>query len=117
GYTPNHEILNYLAEHYVDCLINTSENEGLPVSIQEAISFGIPCMATDVGGTSDIVNDQTGLLISSYFDPVQSMSTLEEFIESKCRNKVFRKNVRKFWQAKFNAALNYPSFFKNLQSE
>jgi glycosyltransferase involved in cell wall biosynthesis len=115
GYTPNNEILDYFSDHYIDCLINTSENEGLPVSIQEAISFGIACMATDVGGTSDIVKETTGLLLKPDFDPESTMKLLEEFIESKCRNQPFRLGIRGFWQANFNAAKNYPLFFHDLR--
>jgi glycosyltransferase involved in cell wall biosynthesis len=111
GFTPNNEILDYFSDHYVDCLINTSENEGLPVSIQEAISFGIPSMATDVGGTSDIVNESTGVLIKSNFDQKRTMMLLEEFIDQKCRNIEFRKQTRSFWQRNFNAGKNYPEFF------
>jgi glycosyltransferase involved in cell wall biosynthesis len=115
GYTLNNEILDYFSDHYIDCLINTSENEGLPVSIQEAISFGIACMATDVGGTSDIVKETTGLLLKPDFDPESTMKLLEEFIESKCRNQPFRLGIRGFWQANFNAAKNYPLFFHELR--
>ena len=31
--------------------LNVSSSEGVPVSIIEAMSFGIPCIATNVGGT------------------------------------------------------------------
>lgn len=53
------------SEHPVDVFINLSTNEGVPVSIMEAISFDIPIVATDVGGTSEIVTDETGILVSS----------------------------------------------------
>lgn len=42
-----------------------SYNEGLPISILEAISYGMPVVATDVGDISSAVNDgQNGYLIS-----------------------------------------------------
>jgi len=115
GFTPNNEILNYFAEHYVDCLINTSENEGLPVSIQEAISFGVPCIATDVGGTSDIITEKTGVLLKPDFDPESTMQQLENFMETKCRNHSFRVQTRAFWEENFNAVSNYPMYFKKLE--
>ena len=36
-------------------MLNTSSSEGVPVSIMEAYSHGIPVVATDVGGNSEIV--------------------------------------------------------------
>jgi len=48
---PHNDVLNYYASNPVDVFINTSSSEGLPVSIMEAMSFGIPVIATNVGGT------------------------------------------------------------------
>ena len=117
GYTTNRDILDYFSGHYVDCLVNSSENEGLPVSIQEAISFGIPCVATDVGGTSDIVRESTGVLLKSDFYPKSTMKLLEEYITSKARNVSFREQTRLFWKENFDAAKNYPRFFQSLKSQ
>ena len=52
----------------INLFVSVSETEGLPVSIMEAISFGIPVMATDVGGCREIANAHTGVLISKDFD-------------------------------------------------
>ena len=64
GYASNSEILAFYSRHPVTCFITTSSTEGLPVSIMEAESFGIPVIATDVGGISEMV-DGNGVLLSS----------------------------------------------------
>lgn len=45
------------------CLILPSYNEGLPMAILEAMSYGMPIIATDVGDVSSVVNKENGILI------------------------------------------------------
>lgn len=46
-----------------DILISTSEREGTSNVILEAMSHGIPVIATNIGGTPDILNESRGILI------------------------------------------------------
>jgi glycosyltransferase involved in cell wall biosynthesis len=49
----------------IDIYIQPSINEGLPKSVLEALAAGKPVIATNVGGTSEVVIDgKTGILIS-----------------------------------------------------
>lgn len=53
-------------KYYLDsqCFILPSYNEGLPVAILEAMSYGLPIIATDVGDVSQAVNNHiNGFLI------------------------------------------------------
>ncbi|MBR5378661.1 MAG: glycosyltransferase [Bacteroidales bacterium] len=54
GVIPNAQVIRYYAEHHVDLFVNASRSEGVPVSIMEAFSFGIPVIATDVGGLHQV---------------------------------------------------------------
>lgn len=74
GYVPRDEIYKYYALSFVHCFINVSETEGSPVSIQEALAFGIPVIGTDVGGVSEMINGNGYLLAA---DP-----SVEEVAES-----------------------------------
>ena len=49
--------VNSTAEHLVDsfCYISTSRWEGLPIGIMEAMSVGLPVIATNVSGNRDLV--------------------------------------------------------------
>jgi glycosyltransferase involved in cell wall biosynthesis len=43
----------------LDVVVNSSRNEGTPVSLIEALAAGRPVVATRVGGTPDLVGDGT----------------------------------------------------------
>lgn len=69
GATRHEDILSCYSTHNIAAFINVSASEGVPVSIMEAISYGIPVVATDVGGTAEIVGTElgTGELIPADF--------------------------------------------------
>jgi len=48
-----------------DVVVNTSDNEGMPVSLIEAAAYGCPAVATDVGSASEVVSHAgTGLVVA-----------------------------------------------------
>lgn len=54
----------YEALNLLDIFVLTSEWEGFPVSILEAMAFDVPVIATEVGGVPEMIqNGKTGLLI------------------------------------------------------
>lgn len=46
-----------------DVYILPSYNEGLPISILEAMSYGMPIISTPVGGIPEIVSEENGFLV------------------------------------------------------
>jgi len=60
GQTANDRILEFYLSEPVDVFVNVSSSEGVPVSIMEAMSTGIPVVATRVGGVAEIVSEQLG---------------------------------------------------------
>ncbi len=59
-----------------DLFILPSYREGLPVSLLESMAMGIPCIATDIRGNRELIEDnKTGRLI-----PVKSTKALTEAI-------------------------------------
>ena len=41
----------------LDCVVNSSLNEGAPVALIEAMAGGVPVVASAVGGTPDLLRD------------------------------------------------------------
>ena len=108
GFQNNSFIMEYYRQNHIDLFINVSETEGIPVSIMEAISFGIPVIATNVGGVSEIVNEKTGFLIDKYFDSKATYQLIENFIESSIEVKTtLKQSARYFWEQNYNASKNY----------
>lgn len=113
GTMPNAEVLKYYSEHHVDLFVNVSESEGVPVSIMEAFSFGIPVMATNVGGVSEIVDDEVGKLLNVDVTKEQLKKDMQEFYNS-TDSLIKRSNARQRWDAKCDAASNYVVFCQML---
>ena len=108
GRLSNTDVIKYYCENDVSYFVNVSTTEGVPVSIMEAMSFGIPAIATDVGGTSEIVSDRNGRIISPelnediLFDILEAEITIsqEEYLHK-------RKQARLVWKKKSSAKINY----------
>jgi colanic acid/amylovoran biosynthesis glycosyltransferase len=73
------EVQNYFVKNPVDLFLNVSSTEGVPVSIMEAFSAGIPVYATHVGGTSEIVNGSNGKLLDKNVTPEKLAQEIEDF--------------------------------------
>jgi colanic acid/amylovoran biosynthesis glycosyltransferase len=114
GSVNNSSILEFYKKTSINLFITTSETEGLPVSIQEAISFGIPVMATAVGGIPEIVNDTTGFLIDENFKMEDAAQLILQFKVSNKNASAYREGVRQFWKQHFSAEKNYKSFYEML---
>lgn len=107
GQVENKELIQFYKSNAVDLFINTSSSEGLPVTIMEALSFGIPVIATNVGGVSELVNDHNGYLIHRDFKP----EVVSEYIHNFKFNPLKRQAARLTFEQKVNAEVNYRNFY------
>jgi glycosyltransferase involved in cell wall biosynthesis len=117
GYLPNKELLKALQINSYDLLVNVSSSEGIPVSIMEAFSVGIPCIATTVGGTPEIVNNENGYLLPENPTPDEVVSKIEQYfnLSTEEKNKK-RKAAYDTWNTKYNAEKNYTAFVDEILS-
>lgn len=69
-------------ERPLDLFVNTSESEGVPVSIMEAMAHGVPVLAPDVGAISEIVpaSGAGGRLLGSSPEPQDIAAALAEYL-------------------------------------
>lgn len=64
-----------------DIYVNSSNSEGMPVSVLEAMAAGLPVIATTVGDTPYVVQPGTGILIPPS-DPDQIAHALKRLLDS-----------------------------------
>lgn len=115
GYQSNVDVHKFYAENSVDLFINISQIEGLPVSLMECMAYGIPAIATDVGGNKEIANSKTGFLISSNFNDKMLLDILEKYFQLKPEIKlVYRENAFNQWKTNFNGRRNINDLFSIL---
>ncbi len=81
GILDSEKVLEFYTDHAFDLFVNTSESEGVPFSIMEAFSVGIPVMATNVGGSGEIVKDEVGKLLPANPEPEILARCLKEFYD------------------------------------
>jgi glycosyltransferase involved in cell wall biosynthesis len=111
GQITNKQLYDFYTENEIDLFINLSKYEGIPVSIMEAFSFGIPCIATNVGGTSEIVSQENGILIDVNSTSENICNYLENFLlQPEEIKEMISSQARKTWEEKYNAEKNYTEF-------
>lgn len=117
GYVPNQEFMDYLGNNPVSLFINVSESEGIPVSMMEAISQGIPLIGTDVCGVPEIVTDTTGLLLPVDFDPAEVAEKITELHQKQTiYSNTYRSGIIEFYKKNFFAEKNYQELAALLKS-
>ena len=115
GNTSNVDVLEWYRQNSPSLFINVSTTEGIPVSIMEALSFGIPVVATDVGGTSEIVNNVNGYLINSDFEIDVLATIVRNFFQLNSKEREDKRLAAiDTWKSLCDAEVNYSQFAKHL---
>lgn len=116
GQMSNKKVLHFLSSTNNHAFINSSESEGMPVSIMEAMSYNIPIVAPDVGDISDIVKTNfNGVLLSEKCAPEeisQALSTIllkNNWAEYSCNSYQLANKL-------VNAEINFRNFVHELNN-
>lgn len=93
-----------LTEYYksFDILVHPSLSEGFGLVIVEAMSFGIPVVASNVGGIKDIIEDGYNGMLSEPGDSESILSQLKKLIENYELRKNISANARDTVQEKYS---------------
>ncbi len=119
GHLDNSLLFEWYDSHEVSCFVNVSDSEGVPVAIMEAMSCGIPIVATNVGGTREIVDDgKNGYVVSTSWSNEEIASTVERMITlPEDEYKEVCKMSRTIWETKCNAKTLYEQLYNGILCE
>jgi glycosyltransferase involved in cell wall biosynthesis len=110
GHLSYENLMKTYSDQHWTCFLHMSESEGLPLALVEAMSFGIPVIACDVGGVREIVSNDEGLLL----DPDPNLDDVVELINKMNSDPdLIRKKseaARSKFLADFEATKNYEFF-------
>lgn len=117
GNVPNSEVMQHYKENPVDVFVNVSSTEGgAPVAIQEAISCGIPVVATAVGGNPEVVSEKNGSLLNPNPKPREIAAALLKIWDDPQKASKMRQESRRVWQNNYNAEVNFRLFAERLRN-
>lgn len=111
GALEHDRVKQFFEDNPVDVFINSSASEGMPVSIMEAMSFGVPVIAPDVGSVAGLVSDERGRLLSAEPGPEEIAEAIKQCVlaPEKSRENMARA-ASEHIERHFNADVNYPRF-------
>ncbi len=112
GHVENQEVINFYLNSNVDLFISLSLMEGLPVSMMEAQSFGVPILAYGIFGIPEIVNAKTGMLIDLKDTEKEIARKIDSLVKKEIRFE--RDQIKEFFNQHFNAEHNFKEFTQNI---
>lgn len=116
GEIPNEDVVQFYKDHYVSAFITTTSTEGgSPVSVQEALSFGVPVIATAIAELPVMVSGN-GILLSD--NPMESeiAASIKKIYDLYGTEKYFEMCVKSLdiYEQMFNASNNYARMIAEL---
>lgn len=112
------DILEWYEEHHVDLFVNCSDSEGIPVSVMEAFSYGIPAVARNVGGIGELVKSGiNGILLPAICTAEQLKDAISEIAEgSKDANEALCIGAYQTYQNDYCAEKNHMEFYEKIRT-
>ncbi len=102
GNIDHQQLLNKYENNEVDIVVISSISsrvpEGIPVSLMEAMSYEIPVIATDCGGTKELVDGRSGILINQEDSEALKDAIFELIKKPELRRKISKNGRNKIIQ-------------------
>jgi colanic acid/amylovoran biosynthesis glycosyltransferase len=116
GHVSNAQVFERYRSQPTDAFLNASRDEGIPVSIMEAQSCGIPVMAPAVGGVPEAVSPENGFLLPAPATADAVADVVCSVLETPDLLRPRRDRSRSSWETRFCAGHNLAAFARELSS-
>lgn len=114
GRVDNRTVMDFYRDNYIGCFITTTSTEGNPVSVQEALSFGIPVIGTTVSDIPLMI-EGNGVLLSTDPKPEEVAGAIMTIATaSEAEYKTMSERSYQIWERDYDADRNYNHFVKIL---
>lgn len=84
-----------------DIFVMTSRYEGLPGAIIEAMSVGLPVVASDIGPVREVVEPEVSALLARPGDPTSFRVEIEKLIEDPALRDLLGRRGRELFESRF----------------
>jgi glycosyltransferase involved in cell wall biosynthesis len=117
GFLDNAEVHSLYQSRHFDMFINSSASEGIPVAAMEAMSYGIPCLASDVGGTKELLQGGGGMVFDAATNSIELAQHIRDFSSYiSTSHGEARRLARQRVVNAYNAEKNFRNFSEKLRT-
>lgn len=114
GLKTNNEVHEIYRHEHIDWNLLLSESEGLSIALCESLSYGVPAIVTNVGGLPEIINNETGILLSYNPSVDQIVKKLSLFYKEPKKYEQLRKTSYLYWHDNFNSEVLRKKFVNEI---
>ncbi|MDE6393043.1 MAG: glycosyltransferase [Muribaculaceae bacterium] len=104
GMLGNREIQQRYATDPPDWFVMMSYTEGVPVSMGEAMSYGVPVISTDVGSVAELADSGCALLLPRDIEAAEAAASIQPVIFDTGRQAQMSRAACARWQTRFDSA-------------
>lgn len=104
GRMENADIQRIYSAGEIDWFMMMSEHEGIPVSIGEAMSYGVPVITTDVGSIPELVTSKTGHLYNADVNPKECATDISSYLFNREHKRQLGEASLERWSRIFDAS-------------
>lgn len=117
GQKPSSFVRTYHLNPDLCAFVNVSSSEGVPVTIMEALACSLPVIATDAGGTYELVKDGVNGTLLDLHPSADAIADaiIESFTLKPDSTRERAANARETWSQLSNSEQLYSSFARELK--
>jgi len=93
-----------------DTFIMSSKSEGLPISLLQGFSLGLPAIVTDIGGMAEVVRLANAGITVSATDPAEMAAAILRLAGSEKERKQFSMNAEESFLARFTLEATFEAY-------